>query len=83
MGNVAEGFPWWGRTHTAALEPWTSFPSNGLEEAIANGTAMQLSPGESIATSLTAVAYAGLECVQVVEPDGQVIKKESDAPNFA
>jgi hypothetical protein len=72
MGNVAEGFPWWSRTHTAALEPWTSFPSNGLEEAIANCTALQLSPGESISTSLMAVAYTGLESVQGIEPDGQV-----------
>ena len=73
LGNVAEGFPWWGRTHTAALEPWTSYPTNGLEEAIANGTAMELPPDESIATSLTAVAYTGLERVQVVQLDGQVM----------
>jgi hypothetical protein len=72
MGNVAEGFPWWGRTHTAALEPWTSFPSNGLEEAIDNGTALQLAPGESLETSLAAAAYTGLEKVQEVDLDGQV-----------
>jgi hypothetical protein len=73
MGNVAKGFPWWGRTHTAALEPWTSYPTNGLEEAIANGTAMQLDPGESISTSLVAVAYTGLERVKAVKSDGQVV----------
>jgi hypothetical protein len=73
MGNIADGFPWWSRTHTAALEPWTSFPSNGLEEAIANGTALQLVPGESISTNLTAVAYAGLDHVKAVKPDGQVV----------
>ena len=72
MGNVAQGFPWWGRTHTAALEPWTSFPSNGLEEAVANGTARRLAPGESLATQLTAVAYTGLERVQAVQADGSV-----------
>jgi hypothetical protein len=72
MGNVADGFPWWSRTHTAALEPWTSYPTNGLEEAIANGTAMLLAPGESIATNVAAVAYAGLDRVRVVKPDGKV-----------
>lgn len=72
MGNIADGFPWWSRTHTAALEPWTSYPSNGLEEAISNGTALSLAPGENIATSLTAVAYAGLERVQAMQSDGQV-----------
>jgi hypothetical protein len=73
MGNVADGFPWWSRTHTAALEPWTSYPTNGLEEAIANGTAMLLAPYESITTSLAAVAYAGLDRVKDVKPDGEVV----------
>jgi hypothetical protein len=72
MGNVADGYPWWSRTHTAALEPWTSYPTNGLEECIANGTAMQLAAGESLATNLTAVAHAGLERVKVVQLDGTV-----------
>jgi hypothetical protein len=63
MGNVAKGYPWWSRTHTAALEPWSSFPTNGLEEAINNGTAIVIQPGQSISTSLCAFAYDGLEKV--------------------
>ncbi|RPI97153.1 MAG: DUF4432 family protein, partial [Chloroflexi bacterium] len=42
LGNVAKGYPWWGRLHTTALEPWTSYPTNGLPEAVQNGTALLL-----------------------------------------
>lgn len=73
LGDVAQGYPWWGRTHTAALEPWTSYPTNGLTEAIANGTALHLQPGQQIQTKLCAVAYEGLERVSTVTAQGDVI----------
>jgi galactose mutarotase-like enzyme len=73
LGDVAQGFPWWGRTHTAALEPWTSYPTNGLNEAVANGTALELQSGERLETRLCAVAYAGLERVSAMTADGEVV----------
>lgn len=39
------GYPWYGRTYNMALEPWTSWPSGGLEEAIRNGSALTLEAG--------------------------------------
>jgi hypothetical protein len=72
LGDVAQGYPWWGRTHTAALEPWTSYPTNGLTEAIANGTARELQPGEELTTRLAAVAYAGMSRVRSVAANGDV-----------
>ena len=72
LGGVAQGFPWWGRTHTMALEPWTSYPTNGLPDAIANGTALLLQAGEERVTSLCAVAYEGLEQVGQVTDMGEV-----------
>jgi hypothetical protein len=72
LGDVAKGHPWWGRTHTAALEPWTSYPTNGLNEAVANGTALELQPGELIETRLCAVAYDGLQRVSGITAEGQV-----------
>jgi galactose mutarotase-like enzyme len=72
LGNVANGYPWWGRTHVAALEPWSSYPTNGLNEAIANETALALQPGQQIETSLTAVAYQGLTRVHEVTAQGAV-----------
>ena len=72
LGDVAQGYPWWGRTHTAALEPWTSYPTNGLNEAIANGTAMTLAPGQVVETQLCAVIYTGLDRVGEVTAAGEV-----------
>ncbi|NOZ50016.1 MAG: aldose 1-epimerase [Chloroflexi bacterium] len=72
LGDVAQGYPWWGRTHTAALEPWTSYPTGGLQQAIANKTALLLQPGQQIETTLTAIAYQGLTRVHDVSADGQV-----------
>ncbi|MCO6449516.1 MAG: aldose 1-epimerase [Caldilineales bacterium] len=72
LGDVAQGYPWWGRFHTAALEPWTSYPTNGLNEAIANGTALELQPGETVETKLTAVCYAGRSRVSAISADGDV-----------
>lgn len=72
LGNVARGYPWWGRVHTAALEPWTSYPTNGLDEAVRNGTALALEPGQQIYTRLMAVAYEGVDQVDLLTLDGEV-----------
>jgi len=75
LGEVAPEFPWWGRFHTTALEPWTSYPTNGLQEAIANGSALTLQPGQQIQTSLKAVAYTGIRRVAGITPIGEVISQ--------
>jgi len=72
LGDVAQGYPWWGRTHTAALEPWTSYPTTRLNEAIANGSALHLEPDQEVHTALTAVAYAGIGRVHTVSANGDV-----------
>ncbi len=72
QGGAAQGFPWWGRTHTTALEPWTSFPTGGLNEAVSNGTALVIEPGQTVHTALKAIAYAGIEAVSSVTPEGVV-----------
>ncbi len=72
LGDVAQGFPWWGRTHTAALEPWSSYPTNGLNEAIANGSALYLEPAQEIQTRISASAYAGFRRVNGVSPEGEI-----------
>lgn len=46
------GYPWFGRYHIVGVEPFTSYPSMGLEEAIRRGTAVQLAPRATISTSL-------------------------------
>lgn len=67
------GYPWYGRHYNCALEPWTSWPDNGLSDAIANGSAMSIGPNESVATQLLAVAYhGGAEVVRISET-GEVV----------
>lgn len=72
LGNVGGGYPWWSRLHTVALEPWTSYPTGGLSEAIANNTAVLLEPGQTLSTSMCAVAYTGEGRVASVSPTGSV-----------
>ena len=76
MGNVAAGWPWWSQLHTQALETWSSYPSNGLTEAIENGTALRLAPGAEIHTSLCATAYEGGPGIRKVTPEGRVVWDE-------
>lgn len=73
LGNVAKGYPWWGRLHTTALEPWTSYPTNGIAEAVENGTALVLRPSEKINTSIKAVAFDGFSFVDSISPSGEII----------
>lgn len=35
-------YPWYGRHYNIGLEPFSSYPTNGLAEAVANGTALSL-----------------------------------------
>lgn len=44
------GYPWFGRYHIVGVEPFTSFPSLGLTEAMKRGTALNLNAREVIAT---------------------------------
>jgi hypothetical protein len=40
------GYPWYGRLMTVGLEPFSSFPNLGLADAVTNGSALTLQPGE-------------------------------------
>lgn len=40
------GYPWWGRAYVVGVEPFSSYPTNGLAGAVANGTALELAPNE-------------------------------------
>jgi hypothetical protein len=38
------GYPWWGRAYVVGVEPFSSYPTNGLADAVANGSALVLEP---------------------------------------
>lgn len=44
--GASAGWPWYGDAYIVGLEPNSSFPTNGLRDAIANGTALSFAPGE-------------------------------------
>jgi hypothetical protein len=46
------GYPWYGQVYTIGLEPNSSYPTNGLPDAVANGSAMSIGPGEQRAFTM-------------------------------
>lgn len=55
------GYPWWGRTQCLGLEPVSSWPHLGIDEARRNGTAATITAGATITTTtvVRATASAG------------------------
>lgn len=53
------GYPWYGRHYNIGLEPFTSYPANGLAEAVANGSALELTPRARCDFWLTASVVDG------------------------
>ncbi|MFC7028263.1 DUF4432 family protein [Halomicroarcula sp. GCM10025710] len=52
LGGFEEA-PFFGRNYNVGLEPCTSIPNAGLAEAIENGTAELLDPGETRESTVT------------------------------
>ena len=67
----AHGAPWYGRTYNIALEPFSAVQPT-LVEAIAAGSARVLEPGGSVRARFVTVAYAGLQGVSRISPEGEV-----------
>lgn len=58
----ASGFyPWYGRHYNIGLEPFSSYPTNGIEEAVSNGTAMLVGAREERRFSLRVEVLEGSE----------------------
>lgn len=66
------GYPWHGACYVMAIEPFTSIPGSGLENAIRAGTAPVLMPGESAEVELAAVFVPGLERIGGISTAGEV-----------
>jgi len=74
MWQVYQGhddYPWYGRTYNIGVEPFTSYPPAGINNAIKNGTALTMQPGEVIETELVTVAYEASK-IQKITLDGKV-----------
>ncbi len=66
-----DDYPWYGRTYNCALEPFTSYPPAGIQNALKNGSALIMKPNQVIDTELVAVAYQK-STPKRVNPDGSV-----------
>lgn len=62
----------WRGLYTTILEPCSGYPYR-LDEAIARGTASQISPGATLHTELTAVIYHGVDHVERLTRAGEVL----------
>jgi hypothetical protein len=69
----AYGAPWYGRTYLIALEPFSTARLT-VAEAIEDGTARVLQPGETLAASYSAVGFEGSAEVAGIAPDGTVTR---------
>jgi hypothetical protein len=59
LGATA-GRPWFGQAYFIGLEPFSSYPSEGLPAAVANGTALTIAPESSLRTRWSvAIEHAG------------------------
>jgi hypothetical protein len=52
--GATSGYPWYGRVQTIGLEPFSSYPTDGLAEAVRRGTALELGAGERRSFELSA-----------------------------
>jgi galactose mutarotase-like enzyme len=52
-------YPWYGRHYNIGLEPFSSFPTNGLQEAVDNGTALSIEAHEKRSFSLQVEVFKG------------------------
>jgi hypothetical protein len=68
----AGGYPWWGRTYSLGLEPFTSATSRGLAAAVDDGTAVWLEPGESVRSRVLFTVFAGSTGAVGIDADGGV-----------
>jgi hypothetical protein len=66
--------PWYGRTYNIALEPFSTTRVT-VVDAMADGSSHKLEPGESLKAEFIAVAFSGIDGVQRITENGEVISK--------
>jgi hypothetical protein len=66
------GYPWFGRTYTLGLEPFSSIPPH-FPDARREGTTLRLGVGETMSVSLEATLFRGTGPVRSVGAHGNVV----------
>jgi galactose mutarotase-like enzyme len=66
-------FPWYGRSRVMAVEPVSSWPNDGLTQALRRGRAQSLDPGAAVSTWLTIALFDSSDAAVVgVTREGKV-----------
>lgn len=55
--GASKAHPWNGQAYVLGMEPFSSYPSNGLPAAVENGTAMEIQPRSEISLKWTAQVH--------------------------
>lgn len=66
------GYPWWSRTYNVGLEPFTSATNRGIQEAVDDGSAVWVEPGQSVESLVHATAFVSKVGVRTVDQHGAV-----------
>lgn len=73
------GFPWWGRTYSLGLEPFTSATTRGLATAVEDGSALWMEPGASVESTVRVTPYLSRHGVTAVDDSGVVtLRNDTD-----
>ncbi len=67
------GYPWYGRTYNMALEIFTSLPGFGVSDAVENGSAVLLLPGEELSAELKTVVFHSKNRIKQITPEGKIV----------
>jgi hypothetical protein len=52
--EASRAYPWYGKYYNIGLEPFSSFPTNGIADAVENDTALTIGPRETLSFWLKA-----------------------------
>ncbi len=78
--HASAGYPWHREVYVMAIEPFSSFPGQGLAKVIdKTGNQIVLAPGESRDAELRAVLFESTAGIRSIEPDGSVVLREAAA----
>lgn len=75
--GASSGYPWYRAAHTMAIEPFTSFPGQGLTRVMEKTrTQRVIGAGESISAELQFVFFESTTGVRKINADGSVVQHE-------
>lgn len=79
--GATSGYPWYRGVYVMAIEPFTSWPGQGLTAVMEkSGTHRALGPGETIEADLAAVLHRGTSGVADIALDGTVTERGQEEP---